>query len=142
MGRSAQWVQRVRIEMPRLGRTRNNTDPVAFADTGIEGLDDILGGGLARGRLYLIEGVPGSGKTTLAMQFLMAGARRGEPVLYITLSETAEELKAVAASHEWDITGVHVTELLPQEEALSPDEQYTMFHPSEVELGNTTKLIL
>jgi circadian clock protein KaiC len=128
--------------MPRLGRTRNNTEPAAFAATGIEGLDDILGGGLARGRLYLIEGVPGAGKTTLATHFLMEGARLGEPVLYITLSETADELKAVAASHGWNIEGITIRELLPQEESLSNDEQYTMFHPSEVELANTTKLIL
>jgi circadian clock protein KaiC len=132
----------VRIEMPRVGRARNNTEPTAFAATGIEGLDDILGGGLARGRLYLIEGVPGAGKTTLAAHFLMEGARRGEPVLYITLSETAAELKAVGDSHGWDLAGVTIRELLPQEESLSNDEQYTMFHPSEVELANTTKLIL
>ena len=128
--------------MPRLGRDRSNTDPIGFAATGIEGLDDVLSGGLARGRLYLIEGVPGAGKTTLAMHFLMEGARRGEPVLYITLSETGDELKAVAASHGWNIDGVGVRELLPQEESLSTDEQYTMFHPSEVELASTTKLIL
>ena len=128
--------------MPRLGRDRKNTDPIGFAATGIAGLDDILGGGLARGRLYLIEGVPGAGKTTLAMHFLMDGARRGEPVLYITLSETADELKDVAASHGWNLEGVTIRELLPQEESLSTDEQYTMFHPSEVELANTTKLIL
>jgi circadian clock protein KaiC len=128
--------------MPRLGKAPTNTDPERFACTGVSGLDDILMGGLARGRLYLIEGVPGSGKTTLAMQFLQEGARRGEPVLYITLSETAEELKAVATGHGWDLTGITVRELLPQEDTLSADEQYTMFHPSEVELATTTKLIL
>jgi circadian clock protein KaiC len=128
--------------MPRLGKQHTNSNPEHFANTGITGLDDVLMGGLARGRLYVIEGVPGSGKTTLAMQFLMAGARRGEPVLYITLSETANELRAVAQSHSWDLTGITVRELLPQEETLSGDDQYTMFHPSEVELASTTKLIL
>lgn len=128
--------------MPRSGNRPTNTDPVHFASTGTPGLDDILMGGLARNRLYLVEGVPGAGKTTLALQFLLDGARRGEPVLYITLSETAEELKAVADSHGWDLTGVTVRELLPQEDTLDADEQYTMFHPSEVELATTTKLIL
>lgn len=132
----------LRIEMPRNGKAPTNTDPVRFASTGTPGLDDILMGGLARSRLYLIEGVPGAGKTTLAMHFLLDGARRGEPVLYITLSETADELKTVADSHGWDITGVSVRELLPQEDTLNTDEQYTMFHPSEVELTTTTKMIL
>ena len=133
---------KLRIEMPRAGKAATNTDPGLFASTGNSGLDDVLMGGLARGRLYLIEGVPGAGKTTLAMQFLLEGARLGETVLYITLSETGDELKAVAASHGWDMRGVSVRELLPQENVLSADEQYTMFHPSEVELATTTKLIL
>ncbi len=128
--------------MPRVGKLETNTDPQRFASTGNPGLDNILMGGLALGRLYVVEGVPGSGKTTLAMQFLMDGARRGEPVLYITLSETADELSAVAEAHGWDTTGVTVRELLPQEDTLSGDDQYTMFHPSEVELATTTKLIL
>jgi circadian clock protein KaiC len=110
--------------------------------TGIDGLDDILGGGLTPDRLYLLEGVPGSGKTTLAMQFLLAGAQRGEQVLYVTLSESAEELRGVADSHGWSLTGVTVRELVPSEESLQPDDQYTMFHPSEIELSETTKTIL
>jgi circadian clock protein KaiC len=110
--------------------------------SGIAGLDDVLGGGLTRNQLYLIEGVPGSGKTTLALQFLLDGARRGEPVLYVTLSETEAELRSVAASHGWDMAGTTIRELIPSEESLLSDEQYTMFHPSEVELSETTKSIL
>ncbi|MBY0495810.1 MAG: AAA family ATPase [Cyanobacteria bacterium] len=128
--------------MPRQGLIEPQIDFEKIAPTGIAGLDDVLNGGLARSRLYLVEGVPGSGKTTLAMQFLMEGVKRGEPVLYVTLSETREELNAVAASHGWDISGVSIRELLPQEDALEADDQYTMFHPSEVELASTTKSIL
>jgi circadian clock protein KaiC len=117
-------------------------DPETSAATGIEGLDDILGGGFAPNRLYLIEGVPGSGKTTLAMQFLLEGVRIGEPVLYVTLSETADELRSVAVSHAWPLDGVTIHELVPSEKGLELAEQYTMFHPSEVELGETTKAIL
>ena len=110
--------------------------------TGIEGLDDILCGGLTPYRLYLVEGVPGAGKTTLAMQYLLEGARNGEPVLYVTLSETEEELRAVARSHGWAMDGVTIRELVPPEETLQPAEQYTMFHPAEVELSETTRTIL
>jgi circadian clock protein KaiC len=110
--------------------------------TGIAGLEDVLGGGLTPNRLYLLEGVPGTGKTTLALQFLIEGARRGETVLHVTLSETEEELRGAAASHGWTMDGVTIRELIPSENALQPDEQYTMFHPSEVELSETTKTIL
>jgi circadian clock protein KaiC len=109
---------------------------------GVPGLDDVLGGGLAAHRLYLLEGAPGAGKTTLAMQFLREGAARGEPVLYVTLSETAGELGGVARSHGWSLEGIEIREMLPSQGTLEPDEQYTLFHPSEVELGETTLRIL
>jgi circadian clock protein KaiC len=117
-------------------------DAAAFAATAVAGLDHVLGGGFARRRLFLIEGVPGSGKTTLALQFLRAAAHRGEPVLYITLSETAEELHAVAQSHGWTLDGISFHEVIPSEDALGPEEQYTIFHASEVELGSTLKQLL
>jgi circadian clock protein KaiC len=112
------------------------------AATGIEGLDEVLVGGLTPNRLYLVEGVPGCGKTTLALQYALEGVRRGEPVLYVTLSETHEELGAAAASHGWSLDGIEVRELVASEESLRPDDQYTMFHPSEVELSETTRTIL
>jgi circadian clock protein KaiC len=110
--------------------------------TGVEGFDDVLGGGLPANRLYLVEGDPGTGKTTLAMQFLMEGARRGEPVLYVTLSETEEELRAVARSHGWSLDGVTIYELIPHEDTLKPEAQYTIFHPAEIELGETINSVL
>ena len=110
--------------------------------TGVPGLDQVLGGGLTAHRLYLLEGSPGTGKTTIALQFLQDGVARGEPVLYITLSETLQELQGVARSHGWDLRGVQVREMLPSETELEPDEQSTMFHPSEMELGETTLKIL
>ena len=109
---------------------------------GVPGLDDVLGGGLSAHRLYLLEGAPGAGKTTVAIQFLREGAARGEAVLYVTLSETAHELQGVAESHGWGLKGIEVREMLPAQDALEPDDQYTMFHPSEVELGETTMRIL
>jgi circadian clock protein KaiC len=112
------------------------------ASTGVPGLDDILAGGLSRRRLYLVQGVPGSGKTTLALQYLLDGVKNGESVLYVTLSETDEEIRAVAESHGWQLDGIEIRELTPAEGELAADEQNTMFHPSEVELAATTKLIL
>jgi len=113
-----------------------------IAPTGIEGLDDVLGGGLQRRRLYLVEGVPGSGKTTFAIQFLLTAVARGESVLYVTLSETLEELRDVARSHGWVLDDIIVHEMMPNEGVLDPDEQSTMFHPSEIELAETTRSIL
>jgi circadian clock protein KaiC len=124
------------------GSRLNEPPAEAWAKTGIEGLDDVLRGGFSPHRLYLLEGVPGSGKTTLALQFLMNGVLQGEPVLYVTLSETEEELRAVAASHGWSLDGMTIRELVPSADSLRPDDQYTMFHPSEVELSETTKIIL
>ena len=119
----------------------SSTDVPAIAPTSIAGLDDVLAGGLARKRLFLIEGMPGSGKTTLALQVLRSAAARGEPVLYVTLSETKEELRAVSDSHGWSLDGVTIQELIPAENSLDPDQQYTLFHASEVELGATIKAV-
>lgn len=110
--------------------------------TGIAGLDEVLGGGLRPHRLYLVEGTPGTGKTTLALQFLLHGVRLGERVLYVTLSETVEELRAVAQSHGWDLDGIDLRELAPEEETLRPEALYTILHPSEVELGETMQAVL
>jgi circadian clock protein KaiC len=109
--------------------------------TGIAGLDDILGGGLTAHRVYLVEGSPGTGKTTLGLQFLLDGLARGESGLYITLSETADELKAVAESHGWSLEGLSIFELAGDLE-LDPDAQQSVFHPSEVELGETTRNVM
>jgi circadian clock protein KaiC len=109
---------------------------------GVPGLDAVLGGGLPARRLYLIQGDPGVGKTTLAMQFLMEGARRGEPGLYVTLSETKEEIEVVAQSHGWDLTSIHLYELSTIEEQIRGDSESTFFHPSEVELNRTIGALL
>jgi circadian clock protein KaiC len=119
-----------------------NTSSTAFISTGIAGLDNVLGGGLTKDRLYLVEGDPGAGKTTLALQFLAAGAARGETVLYVTLAETEVELRAVAQAHGMSLEGIRVHEVIPDESLMDPAEQYTVLHPSEVELGETNNMIL
>jgi circadian clock protein KaiC len=111
------------------------------ASLGVPGLDDVTGGGLARGRLYLLEGSPGTGKTTIATQFLRAGAAAGERTLYVTLSETQDELRAGAASHGWDLEGIDVFELVPPEALLDEDQQQSLLYSSDLELGETTKRI-
>ncbi len=110
--------------------------------TGVAGLDLVLHGGLTPERLYLLQGVPGSGKTTMALQFLMDGAARGEKVLFLALSETAQELHESAASHGWSLDGIEIHELAPMGDPMDATQQYTMFNPSEVELGEATQRIL
>jgi circadian clock protein KaiC len=110
--------------------------------TGAPGLDDILNGGLIPNRLYLVEGDPGSGKTTLSLQFLLEGLKHGENCLYVTLSETKEELNAGAESHGWSLEAVKIVELISDAKELNGDTRVTMYHPSEVELSETTKRVL
>ncbi|MEN3973400.1 ATPase domain-containing protein [Sphingomicrobium sp. XHP0235] len=110
--------------------------------TGVEGLDDVTAGGLQRGRIYLLEGSPGAGKTTIATQFLREGAKNGERGLYITLSETEEELRSGARSHGWEIDGsIEIYELVPPETLLDENEQQSLLYSSDLELGETTKRI-
>jgi len=110
--------------------------------TGVKGLDDVLGGGLPPRRMYLLKGNPGVGKTTLALQFLLEGARRGQAGLYITLSETKEELETVAASHGWDLAALNLFELSSIQDQLLGETDHTFFHPSEVELNRVTQALL
>jgi circadian clock protein KaiC len=112
------------------------------AKTGVEGLDDVLVGGLRRGRVFLLEGTPGTGKTTIAAQFLLEGAKRGEPGLYITLSETEDELRETMTSHEWKLEGpVEIFELVPPESLLDDEQQQSLLYSSDLELGETTQRI-
>ncbi len=109
--------------------------------TGVEGLDQVLHGGLPSHRLYVVEGDPGSGKTTLALQFLREGVRLGQNVLYVTLSETLEELTNVARSHGWTLDGIDFIELDSVPERLAEEATYTVYHPADVELGETIRRI-
>jgi circadian clock protein KaiC len=109
--------------------------------TGVPGLDDVLCGGLTPSRLYLLEGTPGTGKTTLALQFLREGVALSERTLYVTLSETIEELGASAATHGWTLDGIDVHELV-DEDGLDPDSEQSILHPSEIELGETVKEVI
>ncbi|HET9465997.1 MAG TPA: ATPase domain-containing protein [Gemmatimonadales bacterium] len=122
-------------------RAAPDESPSGKSLTGVPGLDSVMGGGYPREHMFLVEGDPGTGKTTLALQFLLNGAHHGEKGLYVTLSESAAELQMVAASHGWSLDGIEIFELMPDEEALKPDAQYTVFHPSEVELTSTTQAI-
>jgi circadian clock protein KaiC len=110
--------------------------------TGIPGLDNILLGGLPKGRVYLVEGDPGTGKTTLATQFVLEGKRQRESCLYVTLSESKAELELGAQSHGWSLDGVTIAEFVPEEASPEGDEPYTVFHPSEVELSTTIKNLI
>ena len=117
------------------------SDREGQAAFGIAGLDDIVAGGLERKRLFLLEGNPGTGKTTIAIEFLVTGARAGERCLYITLAETEEELRVGAATHGWDLTGVDIFELIPPESLLDEDRQQSLLYSSDLELGEATKRI-
>jgi circadian clock protein KaiC len=122
---------------PKTGSSEPET-----VSTGSAGLDDILDGGFDADRVYLIEGRPGTGKTTLALQFLLEGVRQGKRCLYVTLSESERELRAIVQRHGWELSGIDVFELVPPEASLDPDQELTLFHPAEMELSETTKHIL
>jgi circadian clock protein KaiC len=117
-------------------------DGIERASTGIEGLDDVLGGGFARGRLHLVQGSPGAGKTTLALQFLLAGAARGESGLLICLAETEDELRATASSHGWSLESIHIHDVSALEQLASLDFQQSVFQPAEVKVTETTRKLL
>src|SRR5437764_3816608 len=116
------------------------TSPDGIAATGIEGLDRILNGGFPRNHVYLVQGDPGVGKTTLSLQFLLEGARAGERSLYITMSESEKDLHAVAKSHGWDLAPIEIFEQLVGEEELAGDS--TIFQAAEIELGPTVRTLL
>ena len=125
-----------------LSSSNNSANKEMRLSTGVDGLDDILNGGLPKGHLYLVEGDPGTGKTTLALQFLLEGVERGEAGMYITLSESRSELEQVGASHGWSLRSITIYEMIPSDEDLSSDTQYTVFYPSDVELADTMTAIL
>ena len=118
-------------------------DGFPHASTGVAGLDDILGGGLPVDRLYLVQGTPGVGKTTLALQFLLEGVRNGERVLYITLSETESEIRQVAASHNWSLDGLSMYELSSAEQTTRlDDDENTLYATQDIELKETIRVLL
>ena len=128
------------MEQPNSTVQSTEADPARIS-TGSTGLDNILCGGLDADRMYLYEGRPGTGKTTLALQFLIEGVRRGERVLYVALSESEAELQLVAKRHGWTLNHVDIFELVPPETTLDPERELTVLHPAEIELSETSKLI-
>lgn len=110
--------------------------------TGISGLDDVLLGGLPKGNMYLLEGNPGTGKTTVGLQFVLEGKRQGERCLYVALAESETELESAARSHNWSLDDLPIVEFVPEEASIDSDQQYTVFHPSEVEFTNNIKRLL
>src|SRR3954465_14880653 len=131
-----------RNETSMTARPMTSNDAASQASTGIAGLDQLLNGGLPINRVHLVEGEPGAGKTTLALQFLMEGRRRGEKGLYITLSETKAELLQVAESHGWSLDGIEIFELIPPEWSLDPKRAQSVIYASDLELGETVRLVL
>ena len=129
-------------ESTRTSQKANGCVAAGHCSMGAPGMDDVLGGGLPSGHFYLLEGEPGTGKTTLALQFAIEGLRQGETVLYVTLSESRRDLMVVADAHKFELEGLNFLELLPGEQDLSPESQYTVFHPAEVELGDRTQAIM
>src|SRR6187200_415354 len=105
----------------------------ARVSTGIQGLDEVLGGGLPQGQLYLVEGESGAGKTTLGLQFLLTGQHRGERTLWITLSETERQLRQTAQSHGWSLDGIEVCNPVAPDGAGQGDDRYSFFSPADVE---------
>jgi len=120
---------------------RPPTQPPTLQPTGISGLDEVLGGGLPSGHLYLVEGTPGAGKTTLGLQFLLQGRSLGQKCLYVTLSETSEELMQGALSHGWDLEGVEIFDLV-SDEGLSAEAEQSILNPSDFELGETIRSVM
>ncbi len=128
--------------MPDAARVIGSAPPLdERCPTGVEGLDEVLGGGLPKNCFYLVQGDPGSGKTTLALQFLLEGLALGEAAFYITLSETKRELDKVARSHGWSLEGIPLLEMSAIESLLRPEAQTTIFRPAEMELGQVTNLL-
>jgi circadian clock protein KaiC len=125
-----------------MSASTNGANESPVVSTGIAGLDDVLNGGFPRGHFFLVEGEPGAGKTTLGLQFLMAGTAYRESVLYVTLSESEREIQKVAASHRWSLDGITIYEFTPTEDALRPEDQYSAFHPSDVEFQDAMQNIL
>ena len=122
--------------------SRGKIDP-DYCGTGVSGFDDILGGkGLPRGCLYLYDGDPGTGKTTLAIQFLIEGAKRGERGIYIGLSENKKELNKVAESHGWDLSTIEVLDMTAVHSLAMSSGKGTLFQPAEVELNQTTEILM
>jgi circadian clock protein KaiC len=135
------WMDAAQAQSASISKSKGQPGRSPRVPFGVLGLDEVLHGGLPAGHLYLLEGTPGAGKTTIALQFVLTACDKGQKALYITLSESRQELLAVAASHGWDLTKVPVFALAPQEDSLRAEHQYSVFNPEDVELNELTDLI-